>query len=170
MKLIGLLLACGIVVVLWNNPAFQSYQEEIRRILPQDIPQSLKQRESGQTSDTATQTKVYKIRNQDGSWTYTNQVDDDTDAAETLTYRSDTNVTPAVEAAPSPPTSRTAGAPSQASTARPSTEDPITPLTPYTNPGRVMQLVEDAKNLQKTIDNRTRKIEESVNQQFQAKP
>lgn len=50
--------------------------------------------EKAATATTTSETKVYKIQNPDGSWSFSNQKPQDDNNVTEQTYRSDTNVMP----------------------------------------------------------------------------
>ena len=101
-------------------------------------------------------TRVYKWQDADGNWQFSNQPPAEGVASSSRVYRSDTNVTQAVtpRASASEPTSSPEKTPAMAS-----------PLMPITDPGRVRQLVDDARNVQGLIDQRQQDLEQhSLNQ------
>lgn len=99
------------------------------------------------------ETKVYKWQDAAGEWHFSNQPPPSGVSSSVETYRSDVNITqapPPVEEAPAQP---------DASADIPQT---AAPLLPITDPERVQQLIEDAKNVQKLVDQRHQQIDEKL--------
>lgn len=106
-------------------------------------------------------TKVYKWQDKDGAWHFSNQPPPKGVASKVVTYRSDSNLTQAPKAPAEPaPT----GPAAQPATTTPPPADSNLPLLPITDPERVKQLIDDAKNVQQLLDNRQQQIEQQSGQ------
>jgi hypothetical protein len=94
--------------------------------------------------------QVYKWQDASGEWHFSNQPPPEGVASSVKIYRTDANITQAVETPPEPASepAATADIPQGAA-----------PLLPITDPERVQQLVEDAKNVQKLMDQRVKDID-----------
>ncbi|HEC20096.1 MAG TPA: DUF4124 domain-containing protein [Gammaproteobacteria bacterium] len=101
------------------------------------------------------ETVVYKWKDTSGEWHFSNQPPPEGTASSVKIYRSDTNVTqaPASTSPPSIPATQTPPIP----------QTPA-PLLPITDPQRVKQLVEDAKNVQGLMDKRQQTLEQHSGQ------
>jgi hypothetical protein len=97
-------------------------------------------------------TTVYKWQDAEGNWQFSNTPPPPGVASSTTTYNPDTNVTKAVK--PEPPPAEPAAATTESSPS-------ITPLTPYTDPQSVKQLIEDAKNVQQLMDQRQQVLDQN---------
>jgi len=104
-------------------------------------------------------TKVYKWRDKEGAWHFSNQPPPEGVASSVITYRSDTNITQAPKA-PAEPTPTT---PASKPAATPPADSNV-PLLPITDPERVKQLIDDAKNVQQLLDNRQQQMEQQGKQ------
>lgn len=113
-------------------------------------------RKSGQTNDQTSGTTVYKWKDREGNWQFSNQPPPEDVASSVTVYHTDTNVTQAQKPPPLP---------SEESTTPTNNAVPATPapLLPYTNPERVKQLMDDAKNVQNIMDQRQQAIEQGEN-------
>jgi Domain of unknown function (DUF4124) len=99
----------------------------------------------------ANKTTVYKWQDATGEWHFSNQPPPAGINSSVKTYRSDVNITqaPAPPVAPKPePTEKSAAIP----------KGPA-PLLPITDPGRVEQLIDDAKNVQKLVNDRQKNLD-----------
>ncbi|MBN4079106.1 DUF4124 domain-containing protein [Beggiatoa alba] len=102
----------------------------------------------------ANETKVYKWQDDSGAWHFSNNPPPVGVNGSVEIYRSDINITqapPPIEIMPKP-ANDTAAIP-----------DSPSPLLPITDPGRVKQLIEDAKNVQNRVTDRQKNIEQSLN-------
>ena len=103
------------------------------------------------------ETTVYKWRDNSGEWHFSNQPPPAGVASSVKTYRSDINITqtppppPPVENATEEPDKKTADIPQTAS-----------PLLPITDPKRVKQLIDDAKNVQDLVNNRQKALDAQI--------
>lgn len=100
------------------------------------------------------ETKVYKWQDESGEWHFSNQPPPGGMTSSVETYRNDVNITQA----PSPIEEE------KPALAETGTDIPQTaaPLLPITDPERVQQLIEDAKNVQKLVDQRQQQIDEQL--------
>lgn len=99
------------------------------------------------------ETAVYKWQDKKGEWHFSNQPPPAGVASSVKTYRSDVNITqapPLIESKPAPP-DKTAPLPETTS-----------PLLPITDPERVKQLIEDARNVQGLVNNRQQKLDAQI--------
>jgi hypothetical protein len=101
-------------------------------------------------------TKVYKWQDKNGAWHFSNQPPPEGVASKVVTYRSDTNVTQAPQAATESTPAQQATKPA---TATPPADSNI-PLLPITDPERVKQLIDDAKNVQQLVNQHQQQIEQ----------
>lgn len=100
-------------------------------------------------------TKVHKWQDSAGEWHFSNQPPPAGIKGSVETYRNDVNITqapPIIEVAPEP-----AEQPSEA------IPDTAAPLLPITDPDRVKQLIEDAKNVQNLVNDRKKAIDQQIN-------
>lgn len=101
------------------------------------------------------ETTVYKWQDDTGEWHFSGQPPPAGISSSVETYRSDVNLTqappPPVEAKPDP-VENTADIPSGSAA-----------LLPITDPERVKQLIEDAKNVQNLVNERQQNIEQHLN-------
>lgn len=100
-------------------------------------------------------TLVHKWQDSAGEWHFSNQPPPAGIKGSIETYRNDVNITqapPVVEVAPEPVEQASDGIPTTAS-----------PLLPITDPDKVKQLIEDAKNVQKLVNDRQKNIEQHIN-------
>lgn len=95
------------------------------------------------------ETQVYKWKDKAGEWHFSNQPPPEGVASSVKIYRSDVNITQAPKATPE--------IKEQPSTAIP---DTAAPLLPITNPERVKQFFDDAKNIQSLVNDRQQKIDQ----------
>jgi len=101
-------------------------------------------------------TKVYKWKDQSGEWHFSNTPPPAGLNSSVKTYRSDVNITQAPPPALVEEKSETT---TKSITAIP---DSPSPLLPITDPGRVEQLIEDAKNVQKLVNDRKKNIDQQL--------
>lgn len=94
-------------------------------------------------------TTVYKRLNADGEPEFTDQPSAD---GESTVYRPDINIIPALPQQDKPPAPKK---PEQ-------TDTKLSPLTPYTNPGKVLDLINDAKNIENTLEERRKKMDQQL--------
>ena len=99
------------------------------------------------------ETAVYKWQDAAGEWHFSNQPPPPGISHKVTIYRSDTNITQA------PPAPEPKPAPAANTGAIPQT---AAPLLPITDPERVKQLIEDAKNVQGLMDKRQADIDKQV--------
>jgi Domain of unknown function (DUF4124) len=102
------------------------------------------------------ETTVYKWQDATGEWHFSNQPPPAGTSSSVKTYRSDVNITqpPPPPVAPKPePVEKAAAIPSGPA-----------PLLPITDPGRVKQLIDDAQNVQKLVNERQQKLDEQLPQ------
>ncbi len=103
------------------------------------------------------ETTVYKWQDDSGKWHFSNQPPPAGVDSSVKTYRSDINITQApplpspVESAPEKPDKKTTDIPQTAS-----------PLLPITDPERVKQLIDDAKNVQNLVNNRQKLLDAQI--------
>lgn len=109
------------------------------------------------TKDTAPVdgTRVYKWQDSNGNWQFSSEPPPQGIASSMTVYRSEANV---VQAQKPPPPAPEPESPTN-------TEVPTgpAPLLPITNPQRVKQLMDDAKNIQNLMDQRQQTIEQGAN-------
>ncbi len=105
------------------------------------------------------ETIVYKWQDDSGEWHFSNQPPPAGVTSSVKTYRSDINITQApppppapVESTPEKPDKKTADIPQTAS-----------PLLPITDPERVKQLIDDAKNVRDLVGNRQQALDAQIN-------
>jgi len=98
------------------------------------------------------ETAVYKWQDKNGEWHFSNQPPPEGVAADVTVYRSDVNVTPAPKA----------DTPQENTTANPATNPTNLPLLPLTDPTRIKQLIDDAKNVQNLADDRQQQIDQKT--------
>jgi len=106
-------------------------------------------------------TKVYKWQDAAGEWHFSNQPPPAGIKGSVETYRSDVNVTqapPVVEVIPEPEVEAESKGKAEA------IPDSAAPLMPITDPEKVKQLIEDAKNVQGLVDNRQKNIDQHLPQ------
>lgn len=104
-------------------------------------------------------TKVYKWQDTFGEWHFSNQPPPPGIKGSVETYRSDVNITrapPVVEVIPEPE------AETQAKGKANDIPDTASPLMPITDPERVKQLIEDAKNVQGLVNDRQKNIDQHL--------
>ncbi|MBL1275472.1 MAG: DUF4124 domain-containing protein [Ectothiorhodospiraceae bacterium] len=105
------------------------------------------------------ETKVYKWQDKSGEWHFSNNPPPAGINSSVETYRSDVNIT---QAPPEPvPLEEEVQPESSDSTAN--IPDGPSPLLPITDPGRVEQLIEDAKNVQQLVNDRKKNIDQQLN-------
>lgn len=101
-------------------------------------------------------TQVYKWQDASGEWHFSNTPPPAGIKGSVETYRNDVNITqavqPPVEVAPEPAEKVSTDIPGSAS-----------PLLPITDPDRVKQLIEDAKNVQNLVNDREKNIDQHLN-------
>lgn len=96
-------------------------------------------------------TQVYKWQDANGEWHFSNEPPPAGIKGSVESYRNDVNISqapPVVEVAPEP-------------TEQPDSDIPDSniPLLPITDPERVKQLIDDAKNVQELVNNRQQNID-----------
>lgn len=96
------------------------------------------------------ETTVYKWQDKNGEWHFSNQPPPEGNAADVTVYRSDINVIP-------PPKTDT---PQEITAENPAGNPTDIPLLPITDPARVMQLIDDAKNVQNLADERRQQLDQ----------
>ena len=94
-------------------------------------------------------TKVYKWKDKAGEWHFSNQPPSEGVTSSVKIYRSDVNITQAPAVTPKTKEQPSAAIPDTAS-----------PLLPITNPERVKQLFDDAKNIQNLVNDRQQTIDQ----------
>jgi hypothetical protein len=100
-------------------------------------------------------TQVHKWQDSAGEWHFSNQPPPAGIKGSIETYRNDVNITqapPVIEVVPEPAEQATDGIPTTA-----------LPLLPITDPDRVKKLIEDAKNVQKLVNDRQKNIDQQIN-------
>ncbi len=102
------------------------------------------------------ETTVYKWQDDLGEWHFSNQPPPTGVTSSVKTYRSDVNIT---QAPPPPPTESAAEEPDKKTADIPET---ATPLLPITDPERVKQLIEDAKNVQGLVGKRQQTLDAQI--------
>jgi hypothetical protein len=107
------------------------------------------------------ETTVYKWQDKNGGWHFSNAVPADDINSSVQTYRSDINITQ--------PTQLPKPAAAQPKTATPNTKAAASPpqknrspLLPITDPKRVQQLIDDAKNVQNLVNERVNNIDDHL--------
>jgi hypothetical protein len=100
------------------------------------------------------ETKVYKWQDELGEWHFSNQPPPSGVSSSVETYRNDVNVTQAP-----PPIEEEKPEAEETGTDIPQT---AAPLLPITDPERVQQLIEDAKNVQNLVDQRQEQIDQQL--------
>jgi hypothetical protein len=102
-------------------------------------------------------TQVYKWQDASGEWHFSSEPPPAGTKSSIETYRSDVNIVQA----PPPPVEVVPEA-----TEQPDSDIPTTaaPLLPITDPERVQQLINDAKNVQELVNNRQQNIEQHLPQ------
>lgn len=101
------------------------------------------------------ETTVYKWQDAEGAWQFSNQPPPAGVASSVTTYRSDTNIT---QPPPAPVEKKPEPAAEQA-TAIPTTPAPLLPIT---DPERVKQLIDDAKNVQNLVNDRQSTLDKQI--------
>lgn len=146
----------ALIVVYWDHPAVLTSKQAITQLFKQKKDQVLQYSSSGfgHLAPEPGQTTIYKIQNPDGSWTYTNQTPSTSDRASKKTYDPNTNVI----AAGKPTT------PKPATAANSQPDSNINALTPYSNPGQVLELIENAKNVQQKLNERNLQMNQQIEQ------
>lgn len=100
-------------------------------------------------------TQVYKWQDASGAWHFSSEPPPKGIKGSMETYRSDVNITQAaslpVEVIPEPTEKTATDIPTTAS-----------PLLPITDPDRVKQLIEDAKNVQNLVNDRQQNIDQHL--------
>lgn len=105
------------------------------------------------TDKDTNETRVYKWQDANGEWHFSNTPPPDGVKSSVETYRSDVNITQA------PPAVAEEAVEPAGEADIPTT---AVPLLPITDPERVQQLIEDAKNVQKTLDQRKQQMDENL--------
>lgn len=95
----------------------------------------------------ASATRVYKWQDADGNWQFSSQPPANGIASSSRVYHTDTNVTQAVNPGASATESTSFTEPAE-------TPAMTSPLMPLTDPERVRQLIDDAKNVRQLLDQR----------------
>lgn len=101
-------------------------------------------------------TQVYKWQDAAGEWHFSNTPPPAGIKGSVETYRNDVNITQAVQ----PPV---VIAPEPAKKAATDIPDTASPLLPITDPDRVKQLIDDAKNVQNLVNDRQKNIDQHLN-------
>ncbi|MDT8384755.1 MAG: DUF4124 domain-containing protein [Gammaproteobacteria bacterium] len=109
---------------------------------------------SGDNTDKNT-TRVYKWQDAAGEWHFSNQPPPTGIKGSVETYRSDVNITQA----PPPPVEPAAVVTEKSVSDIPTTASPLLPIT---DPERVKQLIEDAKNVQGLVNSRQQTIDQQL--------
>lgn len=104
------------------------------------------------------ETRVYKWQDARGEWHFSNQPPPAGTASSVKIYRSDVNITQAPPPLAEGKSEPARSAPKQA----PAIPKTAAPLLPITNPERVKQLIEDAKNVQGLVNKRQQAIDQQV--------
>lgn len=100
-------------------------------------------------------TRVYKWQDAAGEWHFSNQPPPTGIKGSVETYRSDVNITQA----PPPPVAPAEEVAEQGASDIPTS---AAPLLPITDPERVKQLIEDAKNVQGLVNSRQQTIDQQL--------
>lgn len=102
-------------------------------------------------------TTIYKQQDEQGQWHFSDRHTSDDRSTDSVSYRSDTNVIPAL-----PADDITAGSnhPEQdnGQSAPPSTS----PLLPFTHPQKVQQLINDARNIEGLLQRRKETMDQTI--------
>jgi len=102
------------------------------------------------------ETAVYKWQDNTGEWHFSNQPPPTGVASSVKIYRNDVNITRTPPPAAPVPVENAPRQPDKKATDIPET---AVPLLPITDPGRVKQLIEDAKNVQGLVDKRQQNLD-----------
>ncbi len=102
------------------------------------------------------ETTVYKWQDMAGDWHFSNQPPPAGVASSVKTYRSDVNITQAP-----PPLPAVGKKPEVPEKTRAIPKNPA-PLLPITDPERVKQLIEDAKNVQNLVNDRQKTLDKQI--------
>ena len=100
-------------------------------------------------------TQVYKWLDASGEWHFSNTPPPAGIKGSVETYRNDVNITQAVQ-----PPVVIAPEPEKKATNIPTTASPLLPIT---DPDRVKQLIDDAKNVQNLVNDRKKNIDQHLN-------
>jgi hypothetical protein len=105
---------------------------------------------SDNDKNTPSVTTVYKWQDENGEWHFSNQPPPEGVARKVITYRSDANVIQAPKDSPQP--------------AKPSSEPETSasPLLPFTDPGKVKKLIDDAKNIENLLQDRQEQMDKRL--------
>ncbi len=103
------------------------------------------------------ETTVYKWQDDSGEWHFSNQPPPAGVDSSVKTYRSDINITQAPP--PPPPIENTTEEPDKKTADIPQTASPLLPIT---DPERVKQLIDDAKNVQDLVNNRQQTLDAQI--------
>ncbi|VAX04199.1 hypothetical protein MNBD_GAMMA19-481 [hydrothermal vent metagenome] len=103
------------------------------------------------------ETTVYKWQDDSGEWHFSNQPPPAGVDSSVKTYRSDINITQAPP--PPPPIENTTEEPDKKTADIPQTASPLLPIT---DPERVKQLIDDAKNVQGLVGNRQQALDAQI--------
>jgi len=101
------------------------------------------------------QTIVYKWQDNAGEWHFSNQPPPKNIASSVKTYRSDINITQTPSLPPVETKQPTSAKPRDIPTS-------AAPLLPITDPERVKQLIDDAKNVQNLVNNRQMTLNKNI--------
>jgi len=102
------------------------------------------------------ETTIYKWQDDSGEWHFSNQPPPAGVASSVKIYRSDVNIT---RTPPPTPEESSPGQPDKKTADIPET---TVPLLPITDPERVKQLIEDAKNVQDLVRNRQKALDAQI--------
>lgn len=113
---------------------------------PQSIPGAVDETETAENMEDQSRT-VYKWRDKEGNWQFSNQAPTEDIATSVTVYRSDANVIQAVK--PPEPEPET-----EVTEAESTPVDTPPPLVPIADPERVQKLMDDTRNIQNILDQR----------------
>jgi len=99
-------------------------------------------------------TTVYSSRDETGVIEFSDSRTSDGSNTKTITIDNNTNLVPAVPLNKKVPVNNE-------NSAKDSIAD-ISPMTPYTDPGKIKQLLNDAKNIEETLNNRKSNLDQQL--------
>lgn len=145
--IIFIIAAVAIAVLYGLNPYGGENSLKMPKLGMPEIPglskDDGKEKQSGSTT-------VYKWQDQNGEWQFSNQPPPEGVASKVITYRSDTNVIQSAKPPAKPASTADAETPS------------ANPLLPITNPEKVKKLMDDAKNIEKLLQDRQDQMDQGL--------
>lgn len=146
--LIILIIAAVAAAVLYGlNPYGGETSLKMPKLGIPEIPGLAKEEAEEKKAGTTT---VYKWQDKNGEWHFSNQPPAEGVASKVITYRSDTNVIQSTKAPAKPEPASEPETPT------------ANPLLPITNPEKVKKLMDDAKNIEKLLQDRQEQMDQRV--------